>query len=567
MYQALYRKYRPRKFEDVVGQDVIIQTLKNSISSQKISHAYIFTGPRGSGKTSVAKILARTVNCQNLNGSEACNECVNCTQINSQNMDIIEIDAASNNGIDEIREINSKVNLVPSLGKFKIYIIDEVHMLTIGAFNALLKTLEEPPAHIIFILATTDPQKVPMTILSRCQRFDFKKISEEKIAERLKLIVKEENIKIEDKAIFEIARLCDGSLRDALGVLDQVITYSKDNITIKDVHDINGTVTQKDLQNIVSNIIDSNIGDVLKDLDNYGNNGKNIPKVTEEIIFLIRNIILYKSAPNYVRCDIEDFKLTAEKITIKELLEYITIFSDSLSTMKKSINSKMVLELAFIKIYSSMGNNSIEKIQKPEQMKEITKIIEESKQIENETKQNINEKKNESKPVIIEKISQEIKGEDEFEKEMENFKKIRIGNALAKFSKTKTAELRKEVKALSESLLDEKIGTYVELLLDGEIKAASEETIIYIFKTKALAETFNENINKLEKILKKPLNKQYLIIATDNADWETIKQDFNSKKIIYEYQEETNKLEDILKKKKANGNNFNNMFGELLEYK
>jgi hypothetical protein len=200
-------------------------------------------------------------------------------------------------------------------------------------------------------------------------------------------------------------------------------------------------------------------------------------------------------------------------------------------------------------------------------MKEITKIVEESKQIENETKQNINEKKNESKPVIIEKISQEIKGEDEFEKEMETFKKIRIGNALAKFSKTKTAELRKEVKALSESLLDEKIGTYVELLLDGEIKAASEETIIYIFKTKTLAETFNENINKLEKILKKHLNKQYLIIATDNADWETIKQDFNSKKTIYEYQEETNKLEDILKKKKANGNNFNNMFGELLEYK
>ena len=192
MYQALYRKYRPLTFDEVVGQEVIIRTLKNAVLNKKISHAYLFTGPRGTGKTTIAKILAKTINCLNLNDITPCNNCVSCTQINQkQSTDIVEIDAASNNGVDEIREIRNKVNLVPSISKYKVYIIDEVHMLTTGAFNALLKTLEEPPSHIIFILATTEPHKIPATILSRCQRFDFKRISSNKLVERLEFISKQ----------------------------------------------------------------------------------------------------------------------------------------------------------------------------------------------------------------------------------------------------------------------------------------------------------------------------------------------------------------------------------------
>ena len=223
MYQALYRKYRPKNLDEVGGQDTIVKIIKNSILNNKINHAYLFAGPRGTGKTSVAKIFAKMVNCENLEKGNPCGKCTSCTVPN--NSDIIEIDAASNNGVDEIRELRNKVNLVPSYGKYKVYIIDEVHMLTTGAFNALLKTLEEPPAHIIFVLATTDPHKIPETILSRCQRLDFKKISENNIVKRLSEIANIENIDIEEPALYEIARLSDGGMRDSIGMLDQAVAY------------------------------------------------------------------------------------------------------------------------------------------------------------------------------------------------------------------------------------------------------------------------------------------------------------------------------------------------------
>ena len=293
MYQALYRKYRPKTFDEVVGQDVIIKTLKNAVSNNRLTHAYLFSGPRGTGKTSIAKILAKTINCVNLKDYTPCDECVSCTQINNkQTNDIIEIDAASNNGVDEIRELKSKVNLVPSNSKYKIYIIDEVHMLTVGAFNALLKTLEEPPAHIIFIFATTEPHKIPLTILSRCQRFDFKKISESKILERLAEIVEKENIKIEKEALIEIARLADGGMRDAISILDQVTAYSNDKITTSDVHEVNGTLPQRELFQLIDAVIDKNIEESFKIIDKYNNDGKNLIKLMEEIIHFVRNILI-----------------------------------------------------------------------------------------------------------------------------------------------------------------------------------------------------------------------------------------------------------------------------------
>ena len=244
MYQALYRKYRPQTLDDVVGQDVIIKILSNSVINNKISHAYLFCGPRGTGKTSIAKIMAKIVNCEHLNGITPCDKCDSCNEFNNKNnTDIIEIDAASNNGVDEIRELKNKINLVPTIGKYKVYIIDEVHMLTIGAFNALLKTLEEPPSHALFILATTEPHKIPITILSRCQRLDFKKISTDSIKNRLKQICNEENIKIEENALEQIANLCDGGMRDSISMLDKLVAYTNNDIKFDDVNEINGLIT------------------------------------------------------------------------------------------------------------------------------------------------------------------------------------------------------------------------------------------------------------------------------------------------------------------------------------
>ena len=253
-YLALYRKYRPVDFNSVYGQEHVVTILKNAIMSGKISHAYLFCGPRGTGKTTVAKIIARLVNCENLIDGNPCGKCYNC--INYMNSsDIVEIDAASNNGVDEIRELKDKINLVPSNAKYKIYIIDEVHMLTTQAFNALLKTLEEPPSHVIFVLATTEPHKIPLTISSRCQKFRFSKIEDSKIVNRLSEICKLEKIIIDEDALFEIARLSDGGMRDAINFLDQLIAYSSDNISIEDVYNVNGSVSYADLYDLLLSLI------------------------------------------------------------------------------------------------------------------------------------------------------------------------------------------------------------------------------------------------------------------------------------------------------------------------
>ncbi len=286
MYQASYRLFRPQQFMDVVGQEHITKTLQNALLQQKVSHAYLFSGPRGTGKTTAAKIFAKAINCENGPALEPCNHCSNCTSITSgQSPDVLEIDAASNNGVDEIREIRDKVKFTPSHAKYKVYIIDEVHMLSTGAFNALLKTLEEPPSHAIFILATTEPHKIPLTIISRCQRFDYKRIQQTDIVYRLQQVVDAEQIKIDKESLFAIARAADGGMRDALSLLDQVVSFSHEDISIDDVLTVTGAVSERTLTTLVDSLCQQKTTEVLQSFHELMNAGKDTTKKVSMLHF------------------------------------------------------------------------------------------------------------------------------------------------------------------------------------------------------------------------------------------------------------------------------------------
>ena len=572
MYQALYRKYRPKTFDEVAGQEVVVKTLKNSVINNKINHAYLFAGPRGCGKTTIAKIFAKLVNCENSSNGIPCNKCVCCTQSNEQNMDVIEMDAASNNGVDEIREINNKVKLAPTLGKYKIYIIDEVHMLTIGAFNALLKTLEEPPAHVIFILATTDPHKVPITILSRCQRFDLKKISDEQIYNRLKYICDNENIKIEEDAIFEIARLGDGSLRDAISILDQVVAYTNETITLNDIHEVNGTISQENVFELINYAVNNNLTGVINKINEYSNRGKSIVKITEEIILFLRNSILFKTTSDFVEDKKNIYREITKKVSTQKMLEYISIMNDSLLDMKKFSNPKMILELAFIKLldekeFNDKKNEGEEKvIEKKESSikKDLDKNSKINDQNIEEETLNQNDKNLEKK---ISKVEIDNKLNEQILQELNDFVEIRVNNTLSKFSKKETLEFKNTLKKIMDYVMDEKYNIYATMILDGELKAVSDEYAIFTYATSHLSNLFNENIINIENLINEIFNKHYKVVAVDLEKWNIIKEDFNSKKRKFEYKTEEISIEDIINKlNKESDDDMQSLFGEIVEY-
>lgn len=362
-YKALYRTYRPKDFNQVAGQKHITQTLKNALANDKVAHAYLFSGPRGTGKTSIAKILAKAVNCIEAPADNPCNVCENCLGIQDGTIsDVIEIDAASNNGVDEIRELRDKVKYLPGYVKYKVYIIDEVHMLSQGAFNALLKTLEEPPAHVIFILCTTELQKVLPTIQSRCQRFDFKAISTVDIIEKLKEIIAQENIKIEEDAIKQIATYAEGGLRDAISLLDQVYAYNPETIALEDVNQICGAVSMNTQIELAKALIDFDSTKAISLLNQLLGQGKEVKKITLNLIEFFRDILMYSNLHKLDEASLlyghVEFQKIAKEISNRKAFYIIEVLSKALNEINWSNNPKIHLELAFLKIADNEENSN-----------------------------------------------------------------------------------------------------------------------------------------------------------------------------------------------------------------
>ena len=549
MYQALYRKYRPSNFDEVVGQRIVVRTLINAIENNKISHAYIFSGPRGTGKTSIAKIFAKTINCEHPNNHIPCNECSNCIDYNNRKtVDIIEIDAASNNGVDEIRNLKSSVNLVPNNSKYKVYIIDEVHMLSTSAFNALLKTLEEPPRYVIFILATTELYKVPETIVSRCQNFDFERIAVSNIVNRLSFICECENIKIDEEALKTIATYSNGGLRDSIGLLDQLSSYKNDAITVDDVEDLCGLISNKQMFEIIDDMLENNLKDVIEKIINYNNDGKNLLILFEKMVDTFKDLLIYNNASDYFTDNELKEKLELYSSTIAEnkIYDLIDMINETIKNMKFENNKLLLAQLCLIKINTLLNRN-----------KQVVK-----KEINEKTIQN---KKNISREIIT-AAKEDIINLSNFKE----FKTVRINNALATFNRKDLLEFKKKLLMIKDYVSSERYGSVVSLLLDGELKAKGNNYIIYVYNDSKMTDFFNNKLKDIETFMLEIFKQQFKVISATLNEWEIIKKDFNNSLKNHEKKYTLMKDVELIipndKSKTIEPNDIDNMFSEIVKY-
>ena len=529
-YKVLYRKYRPQDFDSVVGQEYTTQLLKNVIKDNKISHAYIFTGPRGTGKTSSAKIFARAINCLNPKDGNPCNECDLCKSFN-ENPDIIEIDAASNNGVDDIRELIDNSRLAPSISKYKVYIIDEFHMLSTSAFNALLLTLEEPPSNVVFILATTDIQSVPITVLSRCQRFDFKPITVENIVSRLEYVCKQEKIKISDEALNEIALMSNGGLRDALSILDQI--SSKDGkIEVEDIISNFGSISSKKVYELIENISNQDINSLITNIRKFKSDGVDYRILANKFIQYLKNELI-------------SVKLLTSKydLNFNDMYNLIMDLSNSLGVMRNSIDPYTYIELIMVKYINPKEGTIVDTPQKVVEDEKVSDLVEDV--VPEEVKEEVSQENIDEKPQDNEqKTASVVKNTNKLSFSVD----IRVNNCFANAKKNYLTDIKEKWSdfLVYESNANKKLMSYI---IDTDIVVASDKYAILVNSTESTVELINENIGSIEKDFKIFFGSEYKFVCLDNSMWneEKDKYVFNMKNkikysIIDETEEETNDL-------------------------
>ena len=544
-YMALYRKYRPKKFADVIGQETIVKILQKSIKEDKVAHAYLFSGPRGTGKTSIAKIMAKAVNCLSPNDGDLCGVCDNCVSLTENDNDIIEIDAASNNGVDEIREIRNNAKLVPNIGKYKVYIIDEVHMLSTGAFNALLKTLEEPPSHVIFILATTEIQKIPLTVLSRCQKYDFHKINFDTMKKHLLNILERENENLDENILDLVVKLSDGCCRDAINLLDQIIS-SENVISEEDVYELSGETPSKYLYDILDSIIDKNYQFGLETINYLTESGKNINNIINKLLILLRNISISKYNSKLFS---ESEKKVYDKYTNLDesyILNITKLFLELSNELKKSTMQKLIFEIYFMRMcnISNEKNNSLEQLSN-------SKMNVETDNVENQ---------------IIK--TDAVKDDVEILNTKESVKtEVRINNALARADKKILLDLQNKFKNIDEYSSNRSFVNAFSILEESAIVVASDEYIILQFEYDSNVSLLNKNLKEVEELIKKVLGKKYKVSALTKNEWNDLKKEYISNRSKFVYQEENSEndskeIEDITIENMENVSSVFEIFGE-----
>ena len=528
-YQALYRKYRPNTFADFVDQDSVKKILVNSIKNNKISHAYLFSGPRGIGKTSIAKIFAKAINCENFSkNGDVCNECVHCIEANNQSVDIIEIDAASNNGVDQIRDLKNKISIVPSNLNYKVYIIDEVHMLTNSAFNALLKTLEEPPSYVVFILATTEFYEVPETIVSRCQCYSFGRISQASLEKRLRFISDEEKIDITDDAISEIAEYANGGLRDAISMLDKIRSFTNEKITVDIFKSINGMISQEEINRFYNDIFDKNVPDILEIVNKINESGYDFKNFIERVMLLTRDKIV-------------DYYMNKNDITggVDKNVELVTILNEILNRLKDAINPMVIVQIYILKFVEDGILNKEDTVSS--ESKNIAREIISEKNVDKIVDNPEKEEKNVAKTT---KKSRKVDDKLVNITVNEEIKNIRINNAMATADIKFKKELADIWNKLNDYFMDDKYCKVAQLLSDTLPMVVGTDYVILTADSDGLTNNIYANLTLIEDFIKKVYHSLKVVVISKD-EFDSVKNKYiedRKNNIVYQVQEEYDKL-------------------------